>query len=487
MQAHIKKIRPVIITLFLGIPLGAFILSYGALTTRWVISYSVVLILTFSGMITKRPNRFFLFVFYFTLPIVTANYPGKLSRVHFGGPPDFYFTCSDFPLLILYLILIPKLVLSKTHNIHFSKFDLPIIGLIALSVFSMYNALDPRLCLYAIFRLIIMCAIFKYMATFVTEIDEIKLIMAALLLSLLCETGFAFIQYCQNETFGMVLIGEAAQMMHFVTPRATLSRVAGTLQHPNDFAIYLGLLLPLSLSLFCTTIKRRCRIALGLIFIMAVIGLILTLSRGGWICFLICLVVVIVLGLRARLFTFHGLIPRLTVAIIILAGIIFPFQQTLSTRLFSDDYGAARSRIPLAEVAMTIISAHPLTGIGINNYADVMHEYDNTSGGITGSTPNPVHNSYLLIAAEIGIMGLMFFLWFVSLVYKTGIDVLATTSDKFIAWVTIGILGGLVSFLLHVIIEPMYLTKPIFAFFWALTGLVVALAGIKKRNKSERS
>ena len=83
---------------------------------------------------------------------------------------------------------------------------------------------------------------------------------------------------------------------------------------------------------------------------------------------------------------------KLTPIIIICFTICLFFKDLLSARIFSDDSGAAWSRIPLMKVALSMIEKHPFLGVGINNYTEVMHNYDNTKIGITTIVDYPVHN-----------------------------------------------------------------------------------------------
>jgi len=469
-KLRINKFKEVFIVILAGLFLGKFILNYTSSTPRFIVSYSVVLIIVFIGMIVKNPRRFFLGVFFFSLPIVTFNYVGKLSQIHYGGSQGFYNTFYDFPLLLLYLLWIPKIFFSKTAKIHFRKLDLCILGLIGMSFLSMYNAVDKQLCLYEIFRLIIMYFIFFYMANAVTTKRDLKFIIIPILAGLFLESLLGIFQHLQGGTFGMTLIGEREEMVYL----PAISRVGGTLGHPNSFAAYLGFFLPLTIILFFAPIKKVYKFICGLIFLVGVSTLILTLSRGGWGAFIISLIVLFFLGLKAKLFSLRRRLSIIVLSIILMTVVIFALQGLISTRLISDDYGAAYSRIPLMKVAMNIIRAQPFLGIGINNYSEVMQNYDNTAERISFKMPYVVHNSYLLIASEIGIPGLFFFLWFVTLIYKKGIKTLYC-KDSLINCIVIGILAGISGALIHFIVENVHLSHHVFFLFWVLSGLIVAL------------
>ena len=187
------------------------------------------------------------------------------------------------------------------------------------------------------------------------------------------------------------------------------------------------------------------------------------------------MVVLFILCLKARLFSLRWNVSKVVVSIIILAIIIFSLQGFITTRLISDDYGAAYSRIPLMKVAMNIIKTHPFLGIGINNYAEVMQSYDNTTEKISFHFPYVVHNSYLLIASEIGVIGLLLFLWFVTQIYKRGINLILNCNDRFIICATVGFLAGITAFLINITFENVGMVGQTFFIFLVISGVVIAL------------
>jgi len=477
-----SKIEKIIIAAILAIVFGKLILRVANMQVRWNVSFILVVIILCIGLLVKNSKHFYLSLFFLSLPVITYNFIGNVSSRYYGVSGGFYNTFYDFPLLILYLLWIPQILITKTAKIHFSKLDFCMLGLIGMSFLSIYNAVYRQLCLYEIFRLIIMYLIFFYMTNAITTKRDLKFIVVPILVGLFAESLLGIFQYRGGQLFGLGLMGEAGKMATF----RAISRVGGTLRYPNNFAIYLGFFLPLAFILLFAPIRRIYKTICGLIFLVGVSTLILTLSRGGWTASMVSMVVLFILGLRARLFSLRRAIAMAVVAIILLSIIIFTFQDIIFMRLFSDDYGAAWSRIPLMKVAISIIKAHPLLGIGINNYAEVMQTYDNTIGGISFRLPYIVHNSYLLIASEIGIIGLLFFLWFVVEIYKRGIRLIFNCDDKFITCIAVGILTGISAFLIHITIENLHMVSQMFFIFWVLSGLIVAFERIDNETSLTR-
>jgi O-antigen ligase len=64
-------------------------------------------------------------------------------------------------------------------------------------------------------------------------------------------------------------------------------------------------------------------------------------------------------------------------------------------------------------VALNVIKNNALLGVGMNNYTLAHRLYDETPERVSLQFPDsPVHNLYLLYAAELGLFGVVGFLWF---------------------------------------------------------------------------
>ena len=129
------------------------------------------------------------------------------------------------------------------------------------------------------------------------------------------------------------------------------------------------------------------------------------------------------------------------------------FSESIEQRLFGDDHGSAISRIPMFQIAFSVIEAHPLGGVGVNNYAVVMQEHDNTIlGRRFGTMRRPVHNIYLLITGETGFIGLMSFLWLVFAIMRTNYMGIKSRDDL-LAVISTCLFAGFAGFLLHGLVD----------------------------------
>ena len=102
------------------------------------------------------------------------------------------------------------------------------------------------------------------------------------------------------------------------------------------------------------------------------------------------------------------------------------------------------------KVAFNVITAHPITGVGSKNYTLVHQDYDHTDEHISVMLPDsPVHNLFLLYAAEIGILGLLFFLWFVWELLRGALRCASNSGMPIDKAIYLGMAIGVISLLLH--------------------------------------
>jgi O-antigen ligase len=160
----------------------------------------------------------------------------------------------------------------------------------------------------------------------------------------------------------------------------------------------------------------------------------------------------------------------------VLACPLFPRLYTkVYERLAGEDQGSAESRIPQFEIAFDIIQDHPLLGVGINNYSEIMWEYDNTAEGLGSITYFPVHNIFLHVTAETGILGAAAFMWLVTIIIFDATGYACRQTDPYRKHAVIGLLGGIIAFLVHGLADTASIGSKLFYFLWFYAGVIYAI------------
>jgi len=194
-------------------------------------------------------------------------------------------------------------------------------------------------------------------------------------------------------------------------------RVYGSLPHPNVLGAFLvvALIFIFSLSLMANSRSKRLFLTFSLLLILP--ALFFTFSRGAWlalaICYLLFAIWLIVknpkgIPLGEKNIFFVKLSLSGLVIIVIMAVI---FWQPFLTRVNGVERLEVRSteeRLGSYHQALSVIKPNWYKGVGLGNYTlKIFKDLNNTDPAYTYQ---PVHNIYLLILAEWGIVGLIIFL-----------------------------------------------------------------------------
>ncbi len=244
----------------------------------------------------------------------------------------------------------------------------------------------------------------------------------------------------------------------------------GIMGDPNDTALYLTFALPLTFALF----KRRSLVNYllqGSIPLVLAYGVVLTQSRGGYLAMAVMVFFALVRYVDNRKFF---------VALVVAAmGLLVVLPTRLSALGIAD-----QERTMLWGEANQVFKEHPLTGVGAQRIKEYME------------ADKAVHNSYINVYAEIGIIGYTFWLgllafsiygsWKVSrLKPDDEEDVLLVQQAKGMFASLVGFAGA-AYFLSRSYFTPLYVLLALSASMYQLAGLRVGVAALNVHCKFER-
>ena len=197
------------------------------------------------------------------------------------------------------------------------------------------------------------------------------------------------------------------------------SRFGGAFGNPNNLA---AVVLPaLALVGFQFFAARRPfeRLLLAGSGAFLVLTLFLTQSRGGLVGFGVMSIVAVAIAtpFRARV-----LVLVLAVLVTGMAYFTIVASPTEEHRVTSFSAADSTGRADLWNVALQVTRDHPLAGIGMGNFTTVAPEYLQRNLDVRRSdlflreNATEVHNTYLTVLAELGVVGLLLFLAFLGAV-----------------------------------------------------------------------
>ena len=199
----------------------------------------------------------------------------------------------------------------------------------------------------------------------------------------------------------------ATGVWHFLMHDDLAGRIIGydapLTQNPNDLAMMLNLILPLTVALLFANRRPAARGLLAGLIVLDASAVIVTFSRAGFLTLLTILALYLasLQGWRER---------RWAVAALLLAALAVPLLPSgyLSrlgtiTNIQTDPTHSAQQRWQDTRAAVTFALSHPLVGAGVGMN-------DLALNALRGPTWQPVHDVYLEYAADLGWPGLALFI-----------------------------------------------------------------------------
>jgi O-antigen ligase len=207
-------------------------------------------------------------------------------------------------------------------------------------------------------------------------------------------------------------------------------RVYGTFDQPNPYAGYLNMILAPLLALALLGHNLVMRLLAGGAALLLAGAIFYSQSKGGWIALAAALLAILLIGFpRLRSITLAvGILFLLLLCAYLIGVIPNSLLHPILTKIGVIDISfikptsesfANSERLAHWVVGIQMLRDHPLLGVGIGNYADVYPRYPI---GIFITPLGHAHNYYINSAAEMGMLGLVAFLLFLSTFFAVGIS-----------------------------------------------------------------
>lgn len=246
-------------------------------------------------------------------------------------------------------------------------------------------------------------------------------------------------------------------------------RAISSFPDPHTFALYLGLLIPIAFSFFLYKKKNRI-LEISVLFLMF-LSLLFTFSRGGYIGFLVFFIFALIL----YFYHFKKKINRNTlfgaIAILMISGGIFTTtifgERFLSSFSMSDV--SNNGRLGIWERSLEVFKQNPLLGAGLGSLPIFFQP------SLSIKSPINAHNTYLDIASELGIIGLILFLSIFFHAFKNLLENIRHQNT--FNYLSIGIFGSILWFLTHSFFETSLFSVPVLT---SLSFLLAITTNIKR-------
>ncbi len=377
-----------------------------------------------------------------------------------------------WPIIIVYFL---KSVLHQKIDFFYTPVLIPVILLDIIACLSVFHAYNSYLSLQVLARQI---AYQMPFFLFIYYAKDIKM-----------RTVFIIV----TAVSIVVSIYGIMQFLHIISPPLDVwgrPNPASTMGLTNFTTDYLVMVIPLMITAFFTEHdKEYLKYAAYAGIMLSIAYIVIGKNRAGWIAIVSSLFFYAILfGMYREHIHLSKVTKKLLlytcIAAIILMVMLIGFTRTGTSlvkrgeSIFNKDYSSNAFRLLVWESTLKGIKDNPAFGIGIGNYPINIPLYEVNALKTTDWKElrylNNAHNEYLQIIFELGIAGLLCFLWFISEIFVTGAKSIKDSrkNTHHTLW-NIALLSGIVSVLVTALFT-FNLENPASALmFWVFAGLIV--------------
>ena len=407
-----------ILPLFLCLILAALFVMISDASGTWLAMIFLACCALSAAFWFRDLQRVLLFMLIVTTPIDISK-----ALVIPGGvySPGLSLFTSDLFTLALILLWLLRLVLVRGAEIRIDRLHavaFVFLGWLWISALHSDSALAGILAAVTYTKFF---AVYFVLTQLLRKPEDLQLVLNAAFVGFLVQAVYIFaqlltgsaleVQGAKTTHLGTELVFENAGGLHAFRP-------SGFLHHPNVLAHYLIFLLPTAAALSLLgkkTIGAHSWFAALLMLLMGLTIMLITLSRGGWIALGVAAIFFVIVGVRRGLLKRRHVTGLILTAFMALAllSILYPAAYL---RVTQSDQRSSESRWVMMDQALLIIRNHPWIGVGLGGYNGAAQNYTPESFSSVSVAfqdeirKGVVHNKYLLVAAETGLIGLALFL-----------------------------------------------------------------------------
>ena len=416
---------------------------------------------------------FFLLLFSLFFPIKHIFF----TKIAFST--GMYSDFTSFSLYLSFFVLISMLIFNfKSYCAEFTTEQLGIKVLIAwvllLLLFNLYHFNE----LTAIYLLKYLTWVVAYGTSvyFGSKFIKIHSFLIVFVALSTAESLLALFQFLYQHSLGLKYLGETILSSNLlgiakiITNNVVYIRAYGTFPHPNPLAAFVvcGIFCSLALVFYSNTRKQRA--LYSILTFINLLGLTVTFSRAGFLAFGLGLIIYFVLLWRNNFPKMKIIFSLVLVAVSILSSFLIYKPYLISRAVLLDQSSNERNFYNLAGLKM--IRKHPLAGIGIGESLLKLQNYTNNK--LLPWQIQPIHNYFLLVAAETGLLSsILLLIFFLIHVKQLWLSIKIKTGELSIFKITLFTI--LCSFLILMVFDHYFYTlEQTSVLFWVFLGLIKA-------------
>src|SRR3989338_6376497 len=247
-------------------------------------------------------------------------------------------------------------------------------------------------------------------------------------------------------------------------------RVTSIFTSPNAVGLYLGPIVAVYLSWLISDIRLKAilanvafiqKIILKLLIItLALLAVLFTVSQGTWFGLLAAIIFLAYFGWDKKW-------TAIVIAGLMIATLVIPTTRNKILPIVTFQDAAGQNRLELIQISRDYLMQGPknfILGAGIFGLPQIHEQLRDPLKTEPLIYP---HNIFLNFWLEIGLLGLIGFIWLTIRFFKEGFK--RMTTDK---WLEIGIMSAMVVIIIHGLVDVPYFKNDLAMLFWIIIGLI---------------
>jgi len=379
-------------------------------------------------------------------------------------------------LFVFWLLILKKL---RTKKSFLKKTDIFWLLILLFSSFSVFEADIKSIAVYGWVELFKGIVIF-FLARNFLKVEKISKRSFLIIVSWLFFEGIISLgQFFLKSPIGLYIEEGKINISHGTVAMDSyfLFRSFGTFVAPNRLGAFSVLSLLITASSFMKPSFWENNIFVFLSFILGSWGLILSLSRTSWFAFILFSTISFIHLIRKK-YHIDERIKKTALFVLICLFVFAPFLVVRIKSLINafSYYGTGSVRLKLIKEALHLIYIRPFTGVGFNHFTKALVEWPATD--VKSFFLQPVHNIYLLLAAEAGLPVLIFFLLAVIYVLRqNNKSSRKLTGRRYTGYIFLK--NAVFAYLFIGFFEPFFL-QPVFDLFLLILGMMEVISESKQ-------
>lgn len=376
----------------------------------------------------------------------------------------------DILLTALYFTWVIRVVVLRSVSMpQLQKADFFPLLLVLAYVCSIPGSAYPTAAIFGLFFLL-RCILYYFYLSRHIEMRHFRWILLALCFAILPELLLGAIQFITGKWLSLAWARGNLNEQYVVPGIEHVKRATGTLFDSHSYGIYIAMMTGFP---FVMTLRRYVepisRIFWGGIFVLAAMANVLSFSRSAWLSVAISLVMLwaihLMWGQRQILLPSILFVLFMVVLSPLYAPLIYERVSSAGSKLMT-------SRFDQFPVAWDMWKDHFTFGVGVGNYMDLLKKYNRP-----GVLELPVHNVFLWVGAESGILGAIAFFGTLFAAMVRCWRVIRRNREP-TSVLALAIFGALVAYFIDGLTDPLFREPTVYTFYWVCIGLSVAVARI---------